>query len=95
MSRLAAPVTLPRILTPAAPRNFYSAKVALCFGNSSNQFCTFLASRIRDPLGIDNYTMIFSDSSSMRIAAYLQVSTDQKSHDSQRNMLEDYCKRRG
>ena len=31
----------------------------------------------------------------MRIAAYLRVSTDQQSHDSQRAELEDYCKRRG
>jgi DNA invertase Pin-like site-specific DNA recombinase len=39
--------------------------------------------------------MIFSDSSSMRIAAYLRVSTDQQSHDSQRLEMEDYCRRRG
>ncbi len=31
----------------------------------------------------------------MRIAAYLRVSTDQQSHDSQRAELEDYCRRRG
>lgn len=31
----------------------------------------------------------------MRIAAYLRVSTDQQTHDSQRAELEDYCKRRG
>ena len=31
----------------------------------------------------------------MRIAAYLRVSTDQQSHDSQRAELEDYCQRRG
>ena len=31
----------------------------------------------------------------MRIAAYLRVSTDQQSHDSQRLELEDYCQRRG
>jgi len=30
----------------------------------------------------------------MRIAAYLRVSTDQQSHDSQRLELEDYCQRR-
>jgi len=39
--------------------------------------------------------MIFSDSFSMRVAAYLRVSTDQQSHDSQRAELEDYCTRRG
>ena len=31
----------------------------------------------------------------MRVAAYLRVSTDQQSHDSQRTELEDYCARRG
>jgi len=31
----------------------------------------------------------------MRFAAYLRVSTDQQSHDSQRKELEDYCQRRG
>jgi putative DNA-invertase from lambdoid prophage Rac len=31
----------------------------------------------------------------MRIAAYLRVSTDHQSHDSQRAELDDYCKRRG
>ncbi|MEZ0257269.1 MAG: recombinase family protein [Chthoniobacter sp.] len=31
----------------------------------------------------------------MRIAAYLRVSTDQQTHDSQRAELEDYCQRRG
>lgn len=31
----------------------------------------------------------------MKIAAYLRVSTDQQTHDSQRAELEDYCKRRG
>lgn len=31
----------------------------------------------------------------MRVAAYLRVSTDQQSYDSQRSELEDYCKRRG
>lgn len=31
----------------------------------------------------------------MKVAAYLRVSTDQQSHDSQRAELQDYCKRRG
>lgn len=31
----------------------------------------------------------------MRIAAYLRVSTDQQTYDSQRGELEDYCQRRG
>lgn len=31
----------------------------------------------------------------MRVAAYLRVSTDQQSHDSQRGELNDYCTRRG
>lgn len=39
--------------------------------------------------------MISSDSKLMRIAAYLRVSTDQQSHDSQRAELDGYCLRRG
>lgn len=32
---------------------------------------------------------------SIRIAAYLCVSTDQQTHDSQKAELEEYCRRRG
>ncbi len=47
---------------------------------------------------IANAVTILSDSSPMtpmRIAAYLRVSTDQQSHDSQRLELEEYCRCRG
>lgn len=42
-----------------------------------------------------NRGVIFGDSSLMRIAAYLRVSTEQQANESQRAELEDYCARRG